>query len=113
MQSTSACVRRSGDDRNEVGCGQASTTDEGAVDVANAEDLSGVRSLDRPSVQDSDLLARRSETIAQLCPDRFVHVCDFRHRRDLARADGPDRLVGDGELRLSFEIVGYGAIQLG
>src|SRR5690242_5999304 len=113
MQSSSSAVSSGCDDRNEISGSQTCAADESAVNVVDGEDFGSVRRLHGAAVENANLVAGGPETFAQLLPDRSVHDGNVRHRWDHAGADRPDRLVGDGEFRLSFEACGQGLVELG
>src|SRR6478752_5756705 len=79
---------------------QAGAPDEASVDVRLLHDPADVRGLDRPAVEDPQAVGRTVAVhLADALADRRADLLRVVRGRHLARADGPDGLVGDHEAR--------------
>ena len=94
-------MRKTFADSQEIGGLQRRSSDQAAVHVLFGEEFRGVRRFAGTSVEDRSFIGRRTEFLAQDRADVGVDFLCLLCRRGLARADGPDGLVGDygsGEL---------------
>src|SRR4029453_236591 len=88
--------------------------DKGSVDVWLLHDAGDVVGLDRSAVEDPYRLRHTGVGPPQPVPDRADDLLRVFGRRDLPRADGPDRLVRDDHLGdLVRGEPGHSGIELG
>ncbi len=80
--------------------GEAGAADQRAVHVAAGKRFGGVLRLDRAAIENADAAAEVAVALDQGGADRAVHILDVVGRGDVARADRPDRLIGDDQLAL-------------
>ena len=64
--------------------------------MRHGKDFRCISRLDRPAIQNFRLIKTR---LIKPTPDAKVHLGDLNRRCHLAGADGPDRLIGDGQCR--------------
>src|SRR3546814_5869497 len=77
-----------------------------AVDVARAEQFGRILAIDRSAIENAHFLGRAAKPRRQRPADRTVHRRDVGNRRNKARSDRPDRLIGDGET-MRIELPGH------
>ena len=87
------------DDREEIlGC-QRRATDQRAVDIGDTENFGRIGSLDRTAVEQANMFSCHSIGSHKAAAERGMHFGDVVQRRNLASADCPDWLIGNGENR--------------
>ena len=85
-------------DRGELGGVDRRPADERAVDVRLGHDRRDVAGLHRAAVEHAHAVGQVAGVeLGQLGADRGADLLRVLGRRDLAGADGPDRLVGDDD----------------
>src|SRR5690348_5718409 len=92
-------------DRQKIRRLQARAADQRAVDVGDRHQFGRIRWFDGAAIEDADLRALGLETARELIADEAMHLLDILRLRRQPRADRPDRLIGDHEIR------GRGAIR--
>ncbi|KAI3485238.1 hypothetical protein L1887_51523 [Cichorium endivia] len=96
------------DDVDELGL-ERGAADEEAVDVGLLGEFLAVLGGDGAAVDDAELLSRvLAELVGGPLADGGVHLLRLLRGSDLARADGPDGLVGDHDLGPVLNLVGGG-----
>src|SRR5580692_3900668 len=85
-------------DCQEFGRVEAGTADKSTVDIFDSQQLSGVRRLDRPAVENAHIVPRLAEAHIQTSANEVVNVADIAWRRRLSAADRPYRLIGDDDI---------------
>src|ERR1700728_376632 len=85
-------------DCQEFGRVEAGTADKSTVDIFDSQQLSGVRRLDRPAVQNAHIVPRLADAHVQTSANEVVNVADIAWRRRLSAADRPYRLIGDDDI---------------
>src|SRR5690606_6582821 len=87
---------------------QAGATDQGAVDVGDAEQLPRVRRLHRTAVENAHALGMVSKQTGKRSADMRMRLRHVGRTRRESRADRPNRLVGNDRVGAGGDR-GYGA----